>query len=143
MEFALIAPLLLMLVFGIIDFGWMIDRSNVINNVARDAARSASLDGTYSEINQVVTDELHDIGVTVPSADVNISITCTNPAPAANCTGAGDYNANAKSGSAVKVTIAYTHHWITPVGALCGFFGGGSCTGNTILLTRTSEMIRE
>jgi Flp pilus assembly protein TadG len=143
-EFALIAPFLLMVVFGIVDFGWMIDRSNVINNVTRDAARSASLDGSYSDIKQVVSDEMHDIGITLPSADVNVSITCTNVAPAANCTdSATGYDNNVKSGSAVKVSISYTHHWITPVGALCGFFGGGSCTGNTIQLTRTSEMIRE
>jgi Flp pilus assembly protein TadG len=139
-EFALIAPLLLMLVFGIIDFGWMIDRSNVVNNVARDAARTASLDGTYSQINTVATDELKDIGVTLGS-NATLTVTCTNP-DGTTCTSV-NYDAKAISGSAVKVTISYKHKWITPVGAICGFFGGGSCTGNTIQLTRTSEMVRE
>jgi Flp pilus assembly protein TadG len=140
-EFALIAPLLLMLVFGIIDFGWMIDRSNVINNVARDAARAASLDGSYADIRQVATDELDDIGVTFPGPDASVTVTC-DPPDGGSCTSV-NYDSKAVSGAAVKVTVSYTHHWITPVGALCSFFGGGSCTGNSIVLTRTSEMIRE
>jgi Flp pilus assembly protein TadG len=140
-EFALIAPLLLMLVFGIIDFGWMIDRSNVVNNVARDAARTASLDGSYADITKVATDELKDIGVTYPGPSATVTVTCTTPS-GTTCTSA-DYDTKAVSGSAVKVTISYKHKWITPVGAICGFFGGGSCTGNTITLTRTSEMVRE
>jgi Flp pilus assembly protein TadG len=142
-EFALVMPLLFLLVFGIIDFGWMIDRSNVINNVTRDAARVASLDGTYAEIETTLRDELADIGVTYPGPDVSVAITCTN-ASGSNCDGtSASYTANATSGSAVKVRVSYTHHWITPVGALCSFFGGGTCTGDTIALTRTSEMIRE
>ena len=140
-EFALIAPLLLMIVFGIIDFGWMIDRSNVVNNVARDAARVASLDGNRAAIRAVATHELTDIGVTYPGPDATVTITCTTPA-GVTCNDS-DFDAKAVAGSAVRVTVSYTHHWITPVGAICSFFGGGSCTGSTIQLVRTSEMVRE
>lgn len=140
-EFALVAPLLLMIVFGIIDFGWMIDRSNVVNNVARDAARTASLDGNRATIRTVATDELADIGVTYPGPNATVTITCTTPA-GVTCNDS-DFDAKAIAGSSVRVTVSYTHHWITPVGALCSFFGGGSCTGSTIELTRTSEMVRE
>lgn len=142
-EFALVAPLLLMIVFGIVDFGWMIERSNVINNVTRDAARVASLDGSYAQIQTTLTDELDDIGITYPGTGVTVAITCTN-ASGSNCTGSSaSYTANAASGSAVKIQVSYTHHWITPVGALCSMIGGSTCTGSTIELTRTSEMIRE
>lgn len=142
-EFALVTPLLLMVVFGIIDFGWMIDRANVVNNATRDAARVASLDGTYADITSTLTSELQDIGVTYPGPNVSVTITCTN-ASGSNCIGgAASYAANATSGSAVKVQVTYTHKWLTPVGAICTLVGGSSCTGNTIQLTRTSEMVRE
>jgi hypothetical protein len=115
----------------------------VINNVTRDAARVASLDGSYSDITATLTDELHDIGVSYPGPGVTVSITCTNPS-GPSCTGtSASYAANATSGSAVKVRVTYTHHWLTPVGALCSLVGGESCTGSTIQIARTSEMVRE
>lgn len=145
-EFALIAPMLLLLVFGLIDFGWMIERGNVINNVTRDAARVASLGGTYDQISTTVTTELADYGITTASAatpgKATVAITCTNTS-GSNCDGTqSSYTANATSGSAVKVRVIYTHRWITPIGAMCQFFGG-SCVGNTIAIARTSEMVRE
>jgi len=139
-EFALVAPLLLMLVFGIIDFGWMIERSNVINNVTRDAARVASLDGRYADITSTATSELTDLGI---GTGYTVSVTCDNTATADCANNATSYDTNAATGSRVTVTVSYNHHWLTPVGALCSFFGGGSCTGNTIQLVRTAEMVRE
>lgn len=141
-EFALIAPFLLLLVFGIIDFGWMLDRGNVVNNVTRDAARVASLGGTYAQVNGTVTTELDDYGITAPGPNATITITCTDPAGASCGGSASAFDANAKSGSVIKVRVVYTHRWITPVGAMCQFFGDG-CVGNTIELARTSEMVRE
>jgi hypothetical protein len=40
-EFALLMPLLMILVFGTIDFGYLINRSTLINNAAREGAREA------------------------------------------------------------------------------------------------------
>ena len=57
-EFALIAPLLLLIVFGIIDFGWMLMKANLVNNTTRDAARVASLSGSYTDIDSVIDSEL-------------------------------------------------------------------------------------
>ena len=42
-EFALIAPLLLMIVFGIIDFGWIISQQQDVRHGAREAARLAAV----------------------------------------------------------------------------------------------------
>jgi len=138
-EFGLIAPILLLLVMGIVDFGYMIHKSTLVNNVARDGARAASLGGTYADVSGVITGELAEVGI---GSDYTYSITCTNPS-GSNCTNnAGSFDANAISGSTVVVTIDYTYHWITPVGAICQYFGS-TCVGNTMDLTRTAEMIRE
>jgi len=140
-EFALIAPLLLLLVFGIVDFGWMLMKANLVNNTTRDAVRVASLAGTYDEIENSVEVSLSSAGI--DPAAVDVEITCTNPS-GSNCANSpGSYDANATSGSTVTVTVTYTHGWITPVGAMCGLVGGESCVGDTILLERTSQMVRE
>jgi Flp pilus assembly protein TadG len=140
-EFALIAPILLLLVFGIIDFGWMLNKSTLVNNTSRDAARVASLDGSYADIDSTVDAELASAGI--DPDDVTVRIACTN-ASGTNCTGSSaSYDANATTGSTVTVTITYNHHWLTPVGAMCAIVGGDSCVGNTIVLQRTAQMVRE
>ena len=85
-EFALVFPILILMVLGIVDFGWMIERGNVVNNVTRDAARVASLGGTYAQVQSTVTTGLADYGITAPGPDVRVSITCTNP-DGSTCTG--------------------------------------------------------
>jgi len=44
-EFAIVTPLLLLLVFGIADFGLMFQRYEVLTNAAREGARVAALPG--------------------------------------------------------------------------------------------------
>jgi Flp pilus assembly protein TadG len=140
-EFALIAPLLLLIVFGIIDFGWMLMKANLVNNATRDAARVASLSGTYTDIDAVVDSELDSAGI--DASDVTVSITCTNTAGSNCANSAGSYDANATSGSTVIVTVTYDHNWITPLGATCSLLGNDSCVGDTIVLARTAQMVRE
>lgn len=140
-EFALVMPLLLMIVMGILDFGWMIMKANLVNNAARDAVRVASLSGTYSEINTTLTAELNAAGIA--PADVTKVITCTNTS-GTSCDGTqSSYDTNATSGSTVLITITYTHEWLTPIGALCTLAGGSSCVGDTISLQRAASMVRE
>ena len=45
MEFALTLPLLLVVIAGIVDFGFVFQRYEVITNAAREGARLASLPG--------------------------------------------------------------------------------------------------
>ena len=140
-EFALVTPLLLMLVLGIIDFGWMIMKSNLVNNATRDAVRVASLAGTYAEIDDTLDAELTSAGIEL--ADVTKVISCTNT-PGTSCDGTeASYGSNATSGSTVTVTVTYTHEWLTPIGAVCAIAGGSACVGDTISLERAASMVRE
>ena len=67
-EFALIVPLLLLIVFGILDFGYMLNRTTIVSNASRDGARAASLDGTFADICTTVKSELSESGIAVPTA---------------------------------------------------------------------------
>ena len=44
-EFALVLPLLLLIVLGIVDFGFLFQRCEVVTNAAREGARMAVLPG--------------------------------------------------------------------------------------------------
>lgn len=43
-EFALLAPLLILLVLGIVEFGWLFSQNNDVRHGAREGARAAAVD---------------------------------------------------------------------------------------------------
>jgi Flp pilus assembly protein TadG len=93
-EFALILPLLLLFLFGVIQFGLLFFRFQGIQAAAREGARVASI-STYdsSEIGDRVDDTLDDIPF-----DGTPTVTIS-PASASPCQG--------RSGLPVTVTIVY------------------------------------
>ncbi len=63
-EFAIVAPIFVMLLFGIIEYGRMVMVQQVITNASREGARRAVLDGaTTGEIETVVNDYMTSSGV--------------------------------------------------------------------------------
>ena len=87
-EMALVLPLFLMLVLGIIEFGRAMMIANLVTNAAREGARMAVLDGsTNTDVtNTVKTFLISAIGTSVSSSDITVTITVTaaagNPNPA-------------------------------------------------------------
>ena len=58
-EFAIVAPVLLLLVFGMIEYGRMVMVQQVITNASREGARRAVLDGaTTQDVTSVVENYL-------------------------------------------------------------------------------------
>jgi Flp pilus assembly protein TadG len=55
-EFAIISVLLVMLVFGIVEFGTTYSKYQVFLNAAREGARNGAVRATTSEIDQAVAD---------------------------------------------------------------------------------------
>ena len=53
-EFALIASLLFMVLFGIIEFGRLFNELEVLNSAAREGARAAAVRGTGDEVADAV-----------------------------------------------------------------------------------------
>lgn len=74
-EFAVVAPLLFMLVFGIIEFGRLFMVQQILTNASREGARRAVLErATVTEVQTVVATYLS--GASVSGASVTVS-----PAP--------------------------------------------------------------
>ncbi len=77
-EFALILPLLVLIVAGLFDLGRAFFAYIVISNAAREGARYATLNADYmTGTCEAVKDEALTSGITI--IDSNITVTCGSP----------------------------------------------------------------
>lgn len=118
-EMALVLPILLLLVFGIIDFGRMLNTQIQLTEAAREGARAAAIQNTTDAAEARVTAVLGATPVDVYVSD--------DPAP---CLAAAP-------GSDAIVQVDHTFTFITPFAALAGLFGG---TSGEIDMTATGVM---
>ncbi|MBD3944495.1 TadE/TadG family type IV pilus assembly protein [Nocardioides ganghwensis] len=121
-EFALVVPLLLAVVFSIIDLGFAINRYTVLNNATREGVRAASLSASSSEVDAVVNDSLTDL-----DGKVTVQVTCETPLGGACGSWDGDHTA----GGVAVVTATYEHAWLTPM---------GKALSSSLTLSKTSKM---
>jgi Flp pilus assembly protein TadG len=129
-EFALIMPILCLLVFGIIEFGYMLNRDMIIGNASRDGARAASLGDTYAQIKTGVESELAASGIPItPATGTTITISCKKP-DGTVCSSA--YDTDAVSGSTTIVSVKYDYTLITPMIS--------SILGNVVTLEQSTQM---
>ncbi|MGD0376165.1 MAG: TadE/TadG family type IV pilus assembly protein [Streptosporangiaceae bacterium] len=116
-EFALLLPVLLLLVFGIIDFGRALNAQITLTQAAREGARLAAL-GQPDVVSrtQAAATGLSPVAVTVTACP-----------------------AGAGPGADAVVSTSYLFSFVTPVGAIAGMFGGGGF-GAPITLTAQGVM---
>ena len=123
-EFALVFPLLLLLVLGIVDYGFMFQRFEALTNATREGARVASLPGyAQVDIEDRVADYLAAGGVPTTAGNPVVAVT------------AGTIPNGAGTWAATTVTLTYTHNYIF-VDSLVGWWGG-SLAPTTILTQST------
>ncbi|WP_315849866.1 TadE/TadG family type IV pilus assembly protein [Blastopirellula marina] len=73
-EFAIVAPLFFLLVFGMIEYGRMVMVQQVITNASREGARRAVLDGaTTSEVVAAVEEFLEQASVSGGNLEIRVS----------------------------------------------------------------------
>jgi Flp pilus assembly protein TadG len=130
-EFALVLPLLLLIVLAIAEFGFIFQRYEVITNAAREGARMAVLPG-YGD-NGVVTSR-----VTAYVIAGRVPTTGTNPAVLVEtipiAVGGGLPPVSAR-----RVTVTYTHTYMF-LPRIAGWFGASY---TTVPLVAVSEMRTE
>jgi Flp pilus assembly protein TadG len=121
-EFALVLPIFLLLLFGMVEFGraWM--TKNILTGAAREAVRRAAVQVDFAASDNVAkqraTEVLNSAGIGVPPAVVTVN-SYDSPEPPLEVTG--------------------NHSFPIIVG---GFFGWTG-PGGTIMLTTTTSMRRE
>lgn len=105
-EFALVAPVLILLTVGTVDVGRLVWSASMLDHMARETTRYASVRGadslkpaTESELEAYVTNRL----IGVDPNDVNVSVT---------------WDPNNGSGSTVQVQLGYEFNFL--VGQMVG-----------------------
>lgn len=127
-ELAFVIPLLLLFLFGIIDFGLALNQQNQDTNIANIAAREAALGtvtgascggkqyytlGTWAECEASATG--------IPVTNVCVGDTASQSAPTSS---------NYKSGDPIEVKVSSTFSWLKlitgQVGSLSSSIGGNA-----------------
>jgi hypothetical protein len=123
-EFAIVLPLLLLVIFGIVDFGFMFQRYVVLTNAAMEGARIASLPG-YVEADTRERVFAYAANSGIPEVTGSGS-PCRGTAPL--CAYVVDVDIPSDDpdepwlGKEVTVTYVYNYSYIGPI---AGLFGGG------------------
>lgn len=140
-EMALTLPLLLLVVFGIIDFGFMFQRYEVVTNAAREGARLGVLpDYTPVEAQNRALDYMRAAGLngTVRACGgTEVPNTMCAQLTASTVTVAGSTPARTVNQVTVIVEYDHEHGFVGPIMQL---FGGGL---STVRLRAASSMRRE
>ncbi len=114
MELAIVLPVLLLLVFGVIDFGRMLNAQITLTEAAREGSRAAALGfDPQARITRTAN------GLTLAAATVTA---CPD----------ADLSADA------TVVLSHTFRPVTPLGSLMSFFGGHS--DGTVTITARGVM---
>lgn len=116
-EFALILPVFILLLLGIVDLGRGVFAYNTVSNAAREGARLAIVDQTISHVRDEASTAAVSLGI--DPADVTVDFRdITTPDDPGSCSGAiagDDNNTGAIVFCIAVVTVPYEYQAATPV----------------------------
>jgi Flp pilus assembly protein TadG len=119
-EFTLLVPIFLILIFAIVDFGMGFYSWMSVTNGAREGARLGAVLAPQDEIETHVYDTID-----LPDEDTKMTVTVTN--------------AQGQPGESVVVQVDYDYDLITPLAGLVQFMTG-DVIGPTITFSSKAEM---
>jgi Flp pilus assembly protein TadG len=119
-EFTLLVPIFLLLLFAIIDFGMGFYSWITVTNGAREGARLGAVLATQQEIEDRVYQT-----VSLPNESTQMTVTVTN--------------AQGQPGESVVVEVDYDYDLITPLAGIVSFVSG-NVLGPTLTFSSTAEM---
>ena len=123
-EFALVLPIFLVVVFAIVDFGMGFNAWITVSNASREGARI----GVVGANSATITAKVQSTASSLKDTSTNLHVTVTN---------ASDQGGD--PGESVKVAVEYDYHLITPLSNIMGVISGGSI-GPDLHFHSTSEM---
>ena len=112
-EFALVLPIMLLMLFALVDFGRGFYSWLVVTNAVREGARVGAVQGTEADIKQKVVTTASGLDMSrLDAAVVN--------------------GAQGARGSTVTVDVTYHFQFVTPIGSVLHLVSGGTLTAPTI-----------
>lgn len=115
-EFAIVLPILLLIVMGIAELGMMLNSYLTAQNISREVARLGSVGATDSDIQNMITSN----STNLDSQNLSVSI---NP-----------IQGNRISGDTLTVVVTYDYHLTVPI--ISGIFNN-----DVVLKSQTSMRI--
>jgi len=118
-EFAMVLPLFLLLLFALVDFGRAFYSWMVITNAAREGARAGAVQKDWPAMQTAIYDSMcnpYPGNCAVDTTKMTLTQTGVNGA----------------RGTQVTVQIAYAFTYATPLGNIVALLGGGSLATPTI-----------
>ncbi len=123
-EFALVLPLVLFILFGVVDFGRAYMAQIALTQAAREGVRVAALDPAIPAA---------DVEARVDAAATPLDASKVSATLVTSCAGA-------TAGSNAEVTASMTFEFVTPIGAVAQLVGGSGSLGNNINLVGRGVM---
>jgi len=108
-ELAFLLPVLLFVIFGIIDYGRMLNAQITLTEAAREGARAAAL-------GQSATTRVNNASANLTGVTTTVTSCPATPTATSDAT----------------VTTTYTFQFITPVPGLATLFGGSAAGSKTL-----------
>ncbi len=118
-EFALVLPIFLLVLFAIVDFGMAFHAWITVTNSAREGARLGAVRASEIDIEQRVRDTADSLN----QDDLAVSVT----------------NAEGVPGESVVVDVDYGYSLITPLADIVSMVSGGTISGS-FTLSSTADM---
>jgi hypothetical protein len=141
-EFAIILPLLVTLLFGTLEIGWMVKQSQSLNHVAREVARVASIGAPCNQIQSRVAEVAPGLQTEQLSCSLQYRAWDENAGAWSGWMTLGDEGSEntAANGDQIRVQLQYVHSLATGH-LMAGVFDASE--DNTITLNATIVSMRE
>jgi Flp pilus assembly protein TadG len=123
-EFALLLPILLLMVFGLIDFGRALNAQITLTQAAREGARVAAL----GQQNSVVASRVSQAGTGLGALTVTMCGSTVTSGTTQSCC-----PANGPQGADATVQVTYRFPFVTPIGAMVGLGSGLTLTAQGVM----------
>lgn len=128
-EFALILPVLLLLIIGIIEFGWMLNGQITLTNAAREGVRAAVVQGetdAYSAAKSAVNNFTTSTSLNINPDDIVFGLLDSD----------GNPSTEFKTGNTLEVTVP------AKINALTKFFNGNILPADGVVSLKSTVKMR-
>ena len=125
-EFALVLPVLLLVIFGIVDFGRLLTAKLILTRAVQEGARATALAGTAEGTTRVAS-ATAGLGAAAGNLDVVITPCAGSEASPSTAPAVSDQPALDDAPALGEASVKVTHRFqfVTPVGLFAGLGGAG------------------
>jgi Flp pilus assembly protein TadG len=134
-EFAILLPLLVLMLFGLIEFSLLFFNKQVITNASREGARA----GIVARNPRLPETNIRQIVLNYCAQNL---VTFDNTRPPPDVTLPDGYDSDAVFGDDLRVRVTYRYRFLVLPGIIVGLFGGSDISQNGELLLVAETVMR-